>query len=114
MTKKEIIDHMAWRQMVENVIIDMTHYPLSYDYEDLAQMIYLALMEQPDERVINLWNDGEMYFFVRGIVRNQLFSKTSPFYLTVRKFSAITDDIDGCYDTDTHKQDYERGEDTCE
>ena len=93
MTKSEIIGMMAKSKMVEKSIMNMTHQHLEYDLQDLSQMIYLALMEQPEERVQDLWANDEMQFFVLGIIRKQVFSQTSPYYITIKKFNAITDDI---------------------
>lgn len=98
MSKNEIIGQMAKSRAVERCIESMIHQTLDFDLNDLSQMIYEALLEQPEERVQDLWNNGEMQFFVWGIAKRQLFSNTSPFYLIIKKFSAMTDDITECYE----------------
>ena len=100
MTKSEIIGMMAKSRMVEKSIENMTHQHLDYDLQDLAQMIYVALLEQPEERVQDLWANDEMQYFVLGIIKRQAFSTTSPYYITIKRFSAITDDINECYEID--------------
>lgn len=114
MTKKEIIEVMGRNKMVETIIADMTHSHPDYDLQDLSQMIYEALLIQPEERIQDLWNNNEMQYFIIGIIKRQLFSQTSPYYLTIRKFRDITDDVDDCYDIDgTLRQNYDR-EKSCE
>ena len=93
MTKSEIIGMMAKSRMVEKSIENMTHQHLDYDLQDLSQMIYEALLEQPEERIQDLWESNEMQYFVLGIIKRQVFSTTSPYYITIKKFNAITDDI---------------------
>lgn len=100
MTKNEIIEQVAKSRLVENTIESMTHQEMDYDLCDLSQMIYEALLNQPEDRVVDLWNNNEMPYFIIGIVRNQAFSNTSKFYYTIKKFRAMTDDIDECFDID--------------
>ena len=105
---------MAESRMVEHLIESMAHQPLDYDLQDLAQMIYVALLEQPEERVQDLWANEEMQYFVLGIIKRQLYSVTSPYYITIKKFSAITDDINECFEIDdTFKNTHDR-ESSCE
>ena len=114
MTKSEIIGLMAKSRMVEFSIGGMTHQHLDYDLQDLSQMIYEALLEQPEERIQDLWANGEMQYFVLGIIKRQVFSTTSPYYITIKKFNAVTDDIDEFYDIDgTYRSTHDR-ESSCE
>lgn len=114
MTKNEIIEVMGKSRMVETILADMAYSQPEYDLQDLSQMIYVALLDQPEERIQDLWNNNEMQYFIIGIIKRQLFSQTSPYYLTIRKFRDITDDVDDCYDIDgTLRQNYDR-EKSCE
>ena len=114
MTKNEIIGVMGKSRMVETILADMAYSQPEYDLQDLSQMIYEALLIQPEERIQDLWNNNEMQYFIIGIIKRQLFSQTSPYYLTIRKFRDITDDVEDCYDIDgTLRQDYDR-ESSCE
>lgn len=100
MTKREIIGLMAESRMVERAIEYMTHQPMDYDLQDLSQMIYEALLEQPEDRIQELWASDEMLFFVKGIIKRQVFSTTSPYYITIKKFNAITGDVNMFYNMD--------------
>ena len=106
MTKNEIIESVAKSRLVEQTIEGLTHQELDYDLADLAQMIYEALLNQPEERVQDLWNNNEMTYFIIGIVRNQAFSNTHRFYYTIKRFKVITDDIVECYDIDDDGEKY--------
>ena len=114
MSKSDIIGLMAKDRLVEECIEKMVHHPMDYDLQDLSQMIYEALLEQPEDRVQDLWTNNEMEYFVLGIIRRQVFSTTSPYYTIIKRFSVITDDIDECYEIDdTYKNTHER-ESNCE
>ena len=109
MTKNEIIEVMGKSRMVETILADMAYSQPEYDLQDLSQMIYVALLDQPEERIQDLWNNNEMQYFIIGIIKRQLFSQTSPYYLTIRKFRDITDDVEDYYDIDgTLRKDYDR------
>ena len=109
MTKNEIIEVMGKGRMVETILADMAYSQPEYDLQDLSQMIYVALLDQPEERIQDLWNNNEMQYFIIGIIKRQLFSQTSPYYLTIRKFRDITDDVENYYDIDgTLRKDYDR------
>ena len=95
--------------MKQSLLIWLTHSHPDYDLQDLSQMIYEALLIQPEERIQDLWNNNEMQYFIIGIIKRQLFSQTSPYYLTIRKFRDITDDVEDYYDIDgTLRKDYDR------
>lgn len=118
MTKSDIIGTMAKSRLVEKAIEYMAHQPLDYDLQDLSQMIYEALLEQPEERIQELWASSEMLFFVKGIIKRQLFSKTSPYYINIQKFNAITGDVSRFYNMDervVHNESRDDGREfTCE
>lgn len=90
MTKREILEVMARGQMVERLIEGVSHQALDFDLYDLSQMIYEALLTQPEERIINLYNSNEMEFFILGIIKKQLFSSTSPYFTQIRKFRSLS------------------------
>lgn len=67
--------------MVENV----AHQPLDDDLQDLCQMVYLILLEYDEAKVVDLWEHGELGFFLARIIVNQFRSSNSPFHYMFRK-----------------------------
>lgn len=85
----EIIAKMAKDRMVETMIQNIVKKgSLSADMRDLSQMVYLVLLEYNADKIVELWTSGEIRFFVARIILNQLNSKSSPFYRSVRKLSS--------------------------
>ena len=81
MTGYEVIEQLAKEKRVEN-LISMTCKCNRPEMSDLAQMIYIILMNYQDAAIVDLWNKGQMNFFLVGIIKRQFFSKTSTFYKT--------------------------------
>ena len=61
--------------------------------DDLIQDIYVLLLEKDEDLIVNLYNKGELGFYLLKVVRNQLLSKNSPYYTKYIKFRAYSDDI---------------------
>ena len=48
--------------------------------DDLAQIVYIALLTTPAEMLEDLQANGQIRFYIVGIIRNQYFSKKSRYY----------------------------------
>ena len=68
--------------MVENI----ARQPLDADLRDLAQMVYLILLEYDEEKIVDLWENKEINFFIARIILNQYRSDHSAFHNLFRKF----------------------------
>ena len=95
MTKWEIIDELSRTNTVEKIVFKLL--PCSknpFDCpEDLIQEIYLLLLQKDDDLIINLYNKGELGYYLLKISRNQLLSKNSPYYQKYIRFQSNSDDI---------------------
>ena len=96
MTKYEIIDELSRSNTVEKIIFKLL--PCSknpFDCpEDLIQDIYILLLEKDDKLIIDLYNKGELGFYLLKIARNQLLSKNSPYYTKYIKLGANSDELE--------------------
>ena len=95
MTKVEIVDELSRSNTVEKIIyklLSCSKNPFDSP-EDLIQDIYVLLLEKDDKLIIDLYNKGELGFYLLKIARNQLLSKNSPYYTKYIKFKAQSDDI---------------------
>ena len=96
MTKYEIIDELSKSNTVEKIIFKLL--PCSknpFDCpEDLIQDIYLLLLQKDDDLIVNLYNKGELGYYLLKIARNQLLSKNSPYYTKYIKFRAQSDELE--------------------
>ena len=91
-TKTEIIEAIAKDRMVETMVTNIAHKPMSADLQDLSQMVYLILLEYDEKRLQDLWINNQMHFFIARIIINQYNSVNSPFYTIFRKFRLMVDE----------------------
>lgn len=91
-TKTEIIEAIARDRMVETMVTNIAHKPMSADLQDLSQMVYLILLEYDEKRLQDLWINNQMHFFIARIIINQYNSVTSPFHTIFRKFRLMVDE----------------------
>lgn len=95
MTKVEIIDELSKDSTVEKIIYKLL--PASKNRfdcpEDLVQDIYVLLLEKDDKLIIDLYNKGELGYYLLKIAKNQLLSANSPYYYKYIKFGVQSDDI---------------------
>ena len=95
MTKYEIIDELCKNSTVEKIVNKLVSSSKNrFDFpDDLIQDIYVLLLEKDEDLIVNLYNKGELGFYLLKVVRNQLLSKNSPYYTKYIKFRAYSDDI---------------------
>ena len=95
MTKYEIINELSKDNTVEKIIYKLL--PASKNRfdcpEDLVQDIYVLLLEKDDKLIIDLYNKGELGYYLLRIAKNQLLSANSPYFYKYIKFRAQSDDI---------------------
>ena len=95
MTKFEVVDELSRSNTVEKIIYKLL--PASKNRfdcpDDLVQDIYVLLLEKDDKLIIDLYNKGELGFYLLKIARNQLLSKNSPYYTKYIKLGAQSDDL---------------------
>ena len=95
MNKWEIVDELSRSNTVEKIIYKLLSASKNrFDCpDDLVQDIYVLLLEKDDNLIIDLYNKGELGFYLLKIARNQLLSKNSPYYQKYIRFQSNSDDI---------------------
>ena len=63
-----------------------------YLLDDIVNDVALILMAKPKELICKLFAKGEIVFYIRRILKNQVCSKTSPFYKSYISFQDKTVD----------------------
>ena len=95
MSKSEIIEEVAKAGMVEQMVQNIAHHTLDADLKDLAQMVYLILLEYDESKLQDLWENEQIGFFLARIIINQYRSSNSPYHTIYRKFRERSEDITG-------------------
>lgn len=97
----EIIRQQLLEEIIQNVGV------IDYYKDDLLQECNLILLEYNQPKIEQIYNNGDIKFFLSKIVTNQYNSKTSPFWKNYKKYDSLKDDIDKIiYDED---RDYSTG-----
>lgn len=78
MSALEIISKERW---VENMIAHITNNSESDTLHDLAQDVYLTLLSKP-KKTQQLYDKGELKYYIARILMNNIASNTSPYYRT--------------------------------
>ena len=95
MTKSDVLDIIAREHLVERIVnklLSSSKNPFDCP-EDLIQDVYLLLIEKDEDLIVNLYNKGELGYYILKVVRNQLLSVNSKYYYTYIKFGSHSDDI---------------------
>lgn len=93
-TKRDIVAELAAERRLERFAAHITRQPASRPVvKDLAQTAYLYLLEFPEDKLRDLYECGQLDYFVARIMVNQWFGSRSSFRVAFRKFSALTVDI---------------------
>lgn len=93
MTSNQIINELAKNKVIEKLVANISPEGDSPDTSDLSQLIYLTLLEKPNALIEDLYNKGELIFYVIRIITRNVYSTTSPYYRTIKKFKNKTTDI---------------------
>ena len=95
MTKYDVLDIIAREHLVDrmvNKLLSSSKNPFDCP-EDLIQDVYLLLLQKDDNLIVNLYNKGEIAYYLLRVVRNQLLSKNSSYYYKYIKLGAQSDDL---------------------
>lgn len=94
MTKNEIIERIAKEKMIEEIINNLAIGETKFNLDDLKQDVYLALLNKDEDKIIQLYINKQLKFYIVRMIINQLFSKTSPYYLKYKKNDKIFTTLD--------------------
>lgn len=90
----EIAGTLAREKVVEQLVCNIAHSSrLSPALKDLCQIVYLTLCEYDEDKIVDLWEAGQIRFFLVRVITTQLRSPRSPYHAQVRRFSARSEDI---------------------
>ena len=94
-----MVEKLARERRVETMVENIAKQPLTADLKDLAQMVYLILLEYDEGKLQDLWEHGQINFFIARVILNQYRSANSPFHKLFRKYGRRTEDIEAIRET---------------
>lgn len=89
----QIIELLAKDKIVEMLACNICKQGLTADVKDLCQMVYLILLEYPEDKIVDLYETKCIRFFLARILVNQFRSSNSPYHRDFRKFRERSNDI---------------------
>ena len=97
MDKQEIIQEISKQKIVEEIVYNIGSKD-DEDLKDLAQDIYINLLEKEDNLIETLYNTNQLKFFIIRMVVNNIHSKNSPYYTKYKKNKINKVKIEELYD----------------
>ena len=91
---RDIVARLGLELRVENIVLRIAGATaLTADLKDLCQMIYLTLLEYPQDKLNDLWETDAINFLIVRLVLFNLRSRTSRYYYTFKIFAARSTDL---------------------
>lgn len=90
-----VVAGLARGRRVETMVQNIARSALTPVLKDLCQTVYEVLLRYDPQRLSEIEAKGEMNYFIARIVLNQYRSVNSPFHMEMRKFSMLSEDIEG-------------------
>lgn len=91
MRKAEIIARIADDRRVEKIVAEALAEPLPLhgDAADLAQIVYLDLLQKSETKIAGVWSQGEEAFnrYLAGMVMKSVTGVRSEYYRQIVRFS---------------------------
>lgn len=85
-----VITELYRNNIVKGLIKNMQVNQL--DIDDLEQEIYMILLEYNKDKIIDMYKNKQLKFFIVNIIQKQYYSKTSPYYKKYKKYYSIIDE----------------------
>ena len=83
---RDIVDELARERVVETMVQNIARSPLTPELKDLSQMVYQIVLEYDEDKILDLWVNGQIGFFIARIIINQYRSSSSPYHFLFRRF----------------------------
>lgn len=92
MTKREVISIIANERMVETIIANIEKKQDDL-FNDLAEDIYISLLEKDDDMIVKLYTTKQIRYFITRMVINNVHSKNSPFWTIYKKYTNNAEEL---------------------
>lgn len=92
--RQEIVDYLVESGLVERCVGYQTNKCRNeYLKEELLQETWLWICTYDLDKLKNAYEEKHLNALITRYLKNQFFSKTSPFYKSHKKFDLLTDEI---------------------
>lgn len=95
LNKNGIITLLAKQRVIEQLVQSLTQSPYK---DDLCQDLYVDLLNKDENLITGMYYRGELLYFIRRMVSNNINSTTSPFYQKYERFRNLSTDLNDIKD----------------
>ena len=92
--KYEIITELAENKTIEEIIGNIAHNPQEDTLRDLSQMLYEDLLLKDSGKIVKMYEEEQLNYFITRMVLNSIKSKTSRYYYLFSKFNNNAQELD--------------------
>ena len=89
-TKNEIIEQWFKEGLVQKIVRKVSRGSDDPKWEDLVQIVYIYLLEKPEELIQKMYADGTYKYLAARMVMRQITSYRSKWYYDTRRFWAYS------------------------
>lgn len=93
MDRNGIVETLGRQRRVESFVQLYAGHALDADLKDLCQIVYVILLTMDEDKLRDLWEHDEIDFFLRRIIRTQLWGHRSDYEREVLRFRRRTTEI---------------------
>jgi hypothetical protein len=97
MDRNGIVDALERQRRVERLAQLYAERRLDDDLKDLCQIVYLHLLQMDEDKLRDLWDTGDIDFYLRRVIKTQLFGNRSDYEREVLRFRKRSMSIDDCH-----------------
>ena len=88
MSTRGVVEEIARSKLIQECILIVTGGVWRSEYDDLVQDLLVEFLHQ-GKKIVDLYEKGQLRYYVMRIVRNNIQSNTSRFYYRYRRFSLL-------------------------
>ena len=88
MSTRGVVEDIARSKLIQECILIVTGGVWRSEYDDLVQDLLVEFLDQ-GKKIVDLYEKGQLRYYVMRIVRNNIQSNTSRFYYRYRRFSLL-------------------------
>lgn len=82
--RQTVINCLAVSGIVEEIIRNVAG-DSDENLKDLAQDIYIYLLSKDEDKLVYMFENKQIKYYITKIITNQIYSNSSPFYCTYKK-----------------------------
>ena len=91
--KYDIISEIAKNKTIEDIIGNIAQNPQEDTLRDLSQILYEDLLMKDSSKIVKMYEEDQLNYFITRMVLNSIKSKTSRYYYLFSKFNKNTQEL---------------------